>query len=339
MLLLAALALHLQPVVPNAPNLQPQLAAGPNGAVAMVFGSGESIWLARSADHGRTFSPPAKVADVPKLMIRRHRGPRIVMMGNTIVITAIAGDVFALRSTDSGRTWSRRTVLNSRPDAAREGLHAMSADAEGHIAVAWLDDRTAPGKRLYGAFSNDAGATWSSDVLLYQSPERTICECCAPSLTALGNGEFAVMWRNALDGSRDLYTLRLRDGKPVGVARKLGAGTWKLNACPMDGGGIASAGGAVVTAWRRERDVYLAEPGKPEVKLAAGQDVAVAANGRGAYVIWSTPHGIQLHRPDRDAPLPLSESGGYPSIVALPDGALLAAWEDNGAIATYRIEP
>ena len=102
--LTALLALHLAPVSPTAPNRQPQLAAG-NGTVALVFGSGESIWMARSADDGRTFTAPAKVADLPKLSLGRHRGPRVVISGNAIVVSAIPaqGDLFAWRSTDAGR--------------------------------------------------------------------------------------------------------------------------------------------------------------------------------------------------------------------------------------------
>src|SRR5271157_251897 len=208
--LAAALVLHLSPVSPAAPNLQPQLAVG-DGAVALVFGSGESIWLTHSGDNGRTFDRPSKVADLPKLMVHRHRGPRVAFAGKTIVVTAIAGDLFAWRSVDGGRTWSKAATVNDREQASREGLHAMAADAAGNVALAWLDDRTPGGKRLYGAFSRDSGATWSKNVLLYESPSGTICQCCAPSMVSLGRGEFAVMWRNVLDGSRDLFTLRLRD--------------------------------------------------------------------------------------------------------------------------------
>src|SRR6478672_11964620 len=108
MLLAAVLALHLTPVSPNLPNRQPQLAAA-NGTVALAFGSGESIWLARSTDNGRTFSTPAKIADLPKLLLGRHRGPRVVITGNTIIVSAIAtgSDLHAWRSTDGGRSWSR----------------------------------------------------------------------------------------------------------------------------------------------------------------------------------------------------------------------------------------
>ena len=130
----------------------------------MVFGSGDGIWFARSQDNGRSFGAPAKVADVPKLMLGRHRGPRVAIAGDAILVSAIGagtGDLLEWRSADGGRTWSPPVTVNDRPKAAREGLHAMAADAAGHVAAVWLDDRVGPkGKRLWGAFSDDAGATW-----------------------------------------------------------------------------------------------------------------------------------------------------------------------------------
>ena len=55
-----------------------------------------------------------------------------------------------------------------------------------------------------------------------ESPDGTICECCDPSLAAMGHGEFAVMWRNKLGGSRDLYTLRLAGRASGGSGGKAG---------------------------------------------------------------------------------------------------------------------
>jgi hypothetical protein len=340
MLYLAALlVLHLQPVSPPAPNRQPQLSAA-NGMVALVFGSGESIWFTRSTDNGRSFATPTKVADLGKLLLGRHRGPRVVISGNAILVSAVAteSNLFCWRSTDGGRTWSKPAVINDQSKSAREGLHAMAADAEGHVAAAWLDDRIPGGKRLWGAFSYDAGATWSKNVLLYESPDGTICQCCHPSLVSLGNGEFAVMWRNVIGGSRDFYVERLRAGKVVGSAVKQGIGTWKLDACPMDGGGIAWRKGEIVTAWRREHDIYFAEAGKPESQLGHGQDVALAVNTRGAYAIWTDAKGVEGRWTGSPGLTQFSDNGGFPAIIALPDGALLAAWEENGAIGTRRIE-
>jgi hypothetical protein len=337
--LLLFAALHLAPVSPNAPNRQPQLAAV-GATTAMVFASGESIWFAGSADGGRTFRRPTKVADLPKLLAGRHRGPRIVIAGSALLVSAVptGGDLLCWRSTDGGRTWSKPVAINDAPTSAREGLHAMAADAEGHIAAAWLDDRVPKGKRLWGAFSSDAGATWSKNVLLYESPSGTICECCHPSLIALGRGEFAVMFRNVIQGARDFYVLRLRDGKPEGAAVKQGQGTWILDACPMDGGGIALDRGEIVSAWRREHDVFLARPGHPEVKLGPGQDIALAAGPKGTYAVWVNGKTIELIAPGATSAEVLAPSGAFPSILALPDGAMLAAWEENGSIATRRIE-
>src|SRR5437764_8685388 len=92
MLFLAALvAFHLPPVSPAAPSRQPQLAAA-GGTVAMVFGAGDSIWLARSPDGGRSFGAATMVAELPKMLLGRHRGPRLVISGNTMVVSAIASE-------------------------------------------------------------------------------------------------------------------------------------------------------------------------------------------------------------------------------------------------------
>src|ERR1039458_5319020 len=126
------------------------------------------------------------------MLLGRHRGPRVAISGNAIVVSAIAsdpGDLLVWRSTDGGLSWSHPMQVNDTPRAAREGLHALVADAEGHMAAAWLDDRSGTGKRLYGAFSNDAGISWSRNVLLYQSPDGTICQCCDPSLAVMGRSE------------------------------------------------------------------------------------------------------------------------------------------------------
>ena len=76
--------------------------------------------------------------------------------------------------------------------------------------------------------------------------------------------------------------------------------------------------------------------GKPEVKAGTGQDVAFGANSQGFYALWSTPAGIEMHAPNAAKTTRLSDVGAFPAIVTLPDGGMLAAWEENGAITTAR---
>ena len=337
--LAALLALNLPPVSPTAPNRQPQLAAA-DGTVALVFGSGESIWLAQSKDDGVTFGAPAKVAELPKMLLGRHRGPRVAITGGTMLISAISstpGDLMLWRSTDGGRTWSVPRAVNDQPTAAREGLHAMVADKSGHVAMVWLDDRGGKGKKLYGAFSNDAGATWGANIALYESPSGSICECCHPSLVSMGDGRFAVMWRNSMEGNRDLYVTQVRDGQRAGGMERQGNFSWKLNACPMDGGGIAIREGKLGSAFRREKDVYMVEQGKPERRVGTGQDVSLAANRQGWYAMWSTPGGIEAMLPNANEVTHVSTSGAFPAMVATSGGAIVAVWEENGAISTRRM--
>ena len=71
--------------------------------------------------------------------------------------------------------------------------------------------------------------------------------------------------------------------------------------------------------------------------LALPINVALAANNQGLYVVWSTPSGIMAHVPNGTQTTKLSDAGAFPSVVTVPDGAVLVAWEENGAIATARM--
>src|SRR5689334_579879 len=86
----ATIAAHLNPIAPDLPSREPQLAANAS-MVALVFGAGNSIYFSSSRDQGHTFSAPSKVDTTGVLPLSRHRGPRVALTGAAIVITAVAG--------------------------------------------------------------------------------------------------------------------------------------------------------------------------------------------------------------------------------------------------------
>lgn len=343
---LAFFTLYLNPASAEVPLRQPQLAADGHTAV-LAYGAGKSIFVAVSSDQGATFSKPVKVAEAEVLPLGRHRGPRVAVSGSTIVVTAVVGkrraegphahglpgdgDLMAWYSSDRGATWSAGRPVNDVPSAAREGLHTLAGDGRGRVFAAWLDLRR-QGTRLYGAFSKDGGATWNRNVLVYESPGGTICECCHPSASFSPSGSLWVMWRNSLEGSRDLYATHSDDFTHFSPAQKLGNATWPLKACPMDGGGIAAGGNQVVTAWRRESDIYRAEPGKPETMLGAGKDPAIAQSGDQTFIVWNEGGGIVLWS-NGSSIRKLSQKGAFPSITGLPGASAVTAWEQDGGIA------
>jgi hypothetical protein len=327
--------LQLAPASVDVPFRQPQLAASRN-MVALAYGAGNSIYVATSTDEGRNFSKPSKVAEVGKLMLGRHRGPRVAISGDTIVVTAVSadspkGDLLAWRSVDAGKTWSNGIRVNDVAAAAREGLQTLATDGHGKFFAAWLDLRK-PGTRLYGASSNDFGATWSANIPLYESPDGTICQCCHPSTTVDAAGRIWVMWRNSVGGARDMYIASSTDGAHFLNPAKLGNGSWKINACPMDGGGLALDGGHVVTAWRREKELYLDVPGEAEQRVGEGMDISVAGGAKGVYAAWTSGGGISLHTPGSAQPTTIAEHGAFPNLLSLPGGTVLAAWENAGNI-------
>jgi hypothetical protein len=228
--------------------------------------------------------------------------------------------------------------VNDKPKAAREGLHSMAARPDGLLFAAWLDDRGGP-KELFGAYSTDNGATWSKNIPIYSLPNHAICECCHPTVAFAPNGNLEIMWRNNLDGSRDMYLISSHDGgKSFGAAEKQGEGTWKLNACPMDGGGVAfTPQGTVVTAWRRANDVYMAQPGRAETLVHAGKDPAIASGADGIYVAWTSPEGAFVRLPGKTEPVLLDANGAFVQLVAIPHGPVLAAWERKGTLQFHTL--
>jgi len=347
--LLTLAVLHLASSSAQVPYREPQLASSAK-LVALAYGAGNAIYVQTSSDQGRSFAAPVKVADLGVLPLGRHRGPRIVFSKSTIVVTAVAGnvaatgghahglasdgDLYAWRSTDGGKTWSKGVRVDDVAAAAHEGLHTLAADGRGNVFAAWLDLRSG-GTELYGAFSHDSGATWSRNIQLYKSPDGHICECCHPSASYARNGRLDVMWRNCLNGSRDFYLMRSADGKRFSQPEKLGEGTWKINACPMDGGGVTHPGHRTVTAWRREADIYLAEPGRPETKIGEGKDVALAASGKNLYAAWVA--GDQLIFWTNGKTESVAGPASFPALTGLPGPGALAAWEANGGIAIERL--
>lgn len=350
--LLFVLVGQLQPGNGSVEFRQPQMAAS-QGQVAITFGAGSTIYFASSTDDGRKFSAPVKVANTGALALGRHRGPRINLLDDAIVISAVVGEQVSAnsharllpesgnltiwRSTDHGKTWVRTGAVNDVPGAAREGLHAMGSDSQGNLFAAWLDLRGS-GTRLYGALSKDGGLTWSKNVQVYNSPEGSICQCCAPSVAIAENHEIWVMFRNVLDGDRDLYLTHTSDGVSFAPAQRLGLGSWPLDACPMDGGGLVADHERVVSAWRRENDLFLTEPGRAEYRMGQGKDVALAVSPKGTYVIWSSAKGLQLWKTGVEAPSLVGSEGAYPTLVSLADGSVLAAWEYKGAIRVEKMQ-
>jgi hypothetical protein len=321
---------------------EPQVAVAPDGHIFVVAGTDDSVQVAVSKD-GKTFEKPV-VAGKGKVALGMRRGPRIAATAKSIVATAVAmdgenkGNVISWRSGDEGTTWEGPAIVNKKGESAREGLQGLAAGQNDDVACVWLDLR-ANSTEIYASISKDGGKNWGDDVKVYSSPDGHTCECCHPSVAWNSKGELAVMWRNWLDGSRDMWIALSKDGgKTFTKGQKLGEGSWPLKACPMDGGAVAgSSDGVWTTVWRRDRDVFLAAAGKAERSLGAGVQPWVAIGPGGAFAAWLDKAGGTLYvaGPKKEA-AEVATGAQDPAMAGALDGkgpVVLAWWSDGGVMS------
>lgn len=162
-----------------------------------------------------------------------------------------------------------------------------------------------------------------------------ICECCHPSAMFKENGEIVVMWRNAVQGERDMYQCVSMDGgKSFSEAKKIGKGTWKLNACPMDGGSLAAIGEKVAYGWRREGWLFLTGSdgiASETILSETGTQPVVAVNGGGFSYLWQDGGNLYIKRTESSPAEVLAEKAGY-AASAWQAGRLVVVWEGADGI-------
>lgn len=302
----------------------------------LTYGAGDSIMYSFLKNGGGSFSTPSLISVLPKLAASHTRGPQIAVTSNGLVLTACnnMGDIFSFVKDGSGE-WEQTGKVNDVDTVAKENLMALGADANNTFAV-WLDLRDKHNK-IFGAKSSDGGKTWAKNVLVYASPDTTVCECCKPSVVVKGNHVY-VMFRNWLKGNRDLYLIQSSDGgQTFGQAQKLGIGSWALNGCPMDGGGlVANNNGSVQTVWNRKGKIYAAEPGKEERELGEGRSCTVeSVNGKNVYA-WVENGDVVILKP-QGAKQNLGK-GQLPIIKAVNNEHILCIWEMDKQIHTTMLD-
>ena len=118
-------------------------------------------------------------------------------------------------------------------------------------------------------------------------------------------------------------------------AGKTGEGTWKLNACPMDGGGlVVSRESRRNRLAARARD-FPGEPGRDRKTGSAKGWTSRSRRRRRAYLAFVDGTKVEAWIDGKQEQL--AENGAFPSVLGLPGGGALAAWEENGAIQIQRL--
>ncbi|HVU96865.1 MAG TPA: hypothetical protein VHE34_16665 [Puia sp.] len=317
---------------------QPQVSRDNKGSIRLVYGHKDSIFCAVSTDQGSTFSKPVLVAQVTGMHLGMSRGPQIASSANYSIITAMdkSGNIRWFRCSHSSNAWKDMGFINDVKGSSPEGLMSIAADRADNFYAVWLDIRTGKQNQIYFSSISGNATGWSSNKMVYQSPDGHVCECCKPSISAEGP-EIAIMFRNWINGSRDLYLLQSSNkGKSFKSAEKLGAGTWKLNGCPMDGGGVTiDPAGAVHTVWQREGTIYYCQPGVTETMLEKGRTCSITGSAGSTIITLEKKDTLEAIKLPQKEIIPIG-TGSSVKPLMLPGNKMLFVWEQDGLIKYKR---
>ena len=307
---------------------QPQMTVDPKGIIRLIYGETDKIYFSSSTDKGKTFTTPIIVGLVRDMHLGMTRGPQLATSKAFSVVSAMdkKGNIHCFRLNHNTGKWERMQNINDVGSSAPEGLMSIAADEKDNFFAVWLDLRE--GRQNNLCFSILRGnSNWEKNRIIYKSPDGHVCECCKPAIAVRGSN-VSIMFRNWLRGSRDCYlTASLNGGQTFATAQKLGAGTWILNACPMDGGGLViDKNDQIHTAWRREGQVYYAEPGKAEIKAGEGKNVGVSGN----ILFWQRGSDLII-KPIIGKEQKIGE-GTALQVFDCDDQSILAVWEQNNQI-------
>jgi hypothetical protein len=278
------------------------------------------LWLAKvedqrllvswSEDGGKNFSSPAVVTPEPEnISADGENRPKIaVARDGTILLTWIqslpqkySGNVRFSRSIDSGRTFSPPVTLNDDGRITSHRFDSLAINGTGKAVVAWLDarDRDAAkekgdafsGVSIYTARSDDNGASFAANRRFQQHT----CECCRIATTWTSEGP-VIFWRNIFGtNTRDFAIANLDKGS----VRRATQDEWQIDACPHNGGSIATDGrGQLHLAWftngtarqglfyKRIEGNWQSEPLAIGNAEAQANHAWVAADGRTILLTW-----------------------------------------------------
>jgi hypothetical protein len=307
---------------------QPQVTLHNSGAIRLVYGNADEIYYSISSDNGKTFSAPVVAGRVKEMHLGMTRGPQLASSRDFSVITAMdkKGNIHAFKLTHKSGQWEKMQNVNDLDGSAPEGLMSIAADDQNNFYAVWLDVRENRKNNI--CFSSFGGKRpWSNNEFVYRSPDGHVCECCKPSI-AVNRKSVSIMFRNWLNGSRDLYLITSDNkGERFSQAQKLGLGTWPLKGCPMDGGGLSiDSRKNIHTAWQRDGIVFYAQPGNPEEKLGEGRGVGVS----GRLIHWQKGSSL-LFKPFNGDEQSVGEGTGL-KMLELKDKSIVAIWEKNDQI-------
>lgn len=304
------------------------------GTLWVAFSVGKTVYVAHSADGGKSFSEPATVATVADGVVDAHGDarPKITPLADGGLLASyttrpdkqMIGTIFTARSTDGGKSFSAPQPMLTE---GGQRFDSFVVTPKGRIYAGWLDKThalkaKAEGKEFEGsgvafAVSDDQGQTFRGKNILLDHA----CECCRMSAALDRDGQPVFAWRQIFEGNiRDHYAAKLSADGATLTGGRVSNDDWQINSCPHHGPGLAvDANGGWHVTWftkgKNRQGLFYAsssDGGKSfstpdkfgDDAKAPGHPVVIAAKGR-LYRVWKEFDGTTT-----TIPMQMSRDGG-----------------------------
>ncbi|HEY2772482.1 MAG TPA: sialidase family protein [Candidatus Binatia bacterium] len=226
----------------------PRIVTDSNGTWLVGWSSGgpsrdtgriqRGVLVARSSDDAATWNTPQVLSGTDE-DDRPDFGPRLGTdrRGNWICAWASSDslgetigrdrDILYVRSSDGGRTWTKRAPLNSQAavDTGDDETPEIAVDGSGNWVTTWVswDKRGGRGADadLLVEMSRDAGATWTPAVPLNTNADTDRGEDIAPSIATDRSGLWITAWSSTetfgevIGHNRDILIASGRFGREI----------------------------------------------------------------------------------------------------------------------------
>jgi hypothetical protein len=231
------------------------------------------IWLARSRDGARTFTPPVQVSDSPG-DARDSDGtvegvvPSVGVKGEVYIAWAGPKGLVFDRSLDGGYTFGVDTIVGAMPGGwdipvpgitRHNGMPVTAVDHSrgpnrGTVYINWIDERNGDAD-VFLASSRDGGQTWSAPVRVNDDPKgNKRAQLFTWMAVDPGDGSINVVFldRRDTEGAHNLVTLaRSTDGGKTFVNHRVNRPPFPSNEKAFYGDylGIDAQGGRVAAIY------------------------------------------------------------------------------------------
>ncbi|HCB00855.1 MAG TPA: hypothetical protein DEP19_00590 [Anaerolineae bacterium] len=233
------------------------LASTPNGKIYIALGAHHTISIASSTDGGKTFSEPILASSNVNAHVLPVERPVLAVHNENIVATAwleqsadfTSATIWYTSSNDGGQTFSE--PIQVATDSGFEIVMVQVVfNQDGNPLLTWLTDGT-----LRYTYSDTFGESFAQ----VQTIEGGACECCQPSLIAMGEQVWMAYRGLELhtDGNniRDILVAISNDGgKTYQSTTRVSDAHWYLNACPIAGPSFASFEDTLYITWMDGRE-------------------------------------------------------------------------------------